>query len=315
MKGGRNRSKPVPADTTAPGPADRPLTAALWMSGSIVAFSTMAIAGRAVAARHDTFEIMTWRSLVGFVLVLAVAGALGRLREVRTDRLGSHLVRNLFHFTGQNLWFWALTMIPLAQVFALEFTSPIWVILLSPLVLGERLTPKRALAAALGFAGILIATRPDFGNLQPGMIAAAGSAVCFAATSLMTKALTRGESIVSILFWLTLMQFCFGLILAGWDGRMNLPDAQTLPWLALIGLAGVTAHTCLTTALSLAPASFVVMVDFLRLPVIAIVGAVWYAEPLDPLVIAGAAVILAANLVNLRAQMPPGSRNRHVTKP
>lgn len=289
-------------DTLPARPADRPLRAAVWMSGSIAAFSAMAVAGRAVADRHDTFEIMTWRSLVGFILVVSVSLAIGRLSEVRRDRLGSHLVRNLFHFTGQNLWFWALTMIPLAQVFALEFTSPIWVILLSPLVLGERLTRLRLLAAAMGFSGILIATRPDLTALNPGMAAAAASAICFAATSLMTKALTRGESIISILFWLTLMQFCFGLILAGWDGRMNLPDAQTLPWLALIGLAGVTAHTCLTTALSLAPASFVVMVDFLRLPIIALVGATWYGEPLDPLVIAGAAVILAANLVNLRAQ-------------
>lgn len=304
---------PAPARTNNR-PPDRLLTAALWMTGSIAAFSAMAIAGRAVAHRHDTFEIMTWRSLIGFLLVLVVAGGFGRLTEVRADRLGSHLVRNLFHFTGQNLWFWALTMIPLAQVFALEFTSPIWVILLSPLVLGERLTPLKLLAAAMGFAGILIATRPDFTALQPGMVAAAASAVCFAATSLMTKRLTRGESIVSILFWLTLMQFCFGLILALRDGRMNLPDAQTLPWLALIGLAGVTAHTCLTKALSIAPAGFVVMVDFLRLPVIAVVGALWYAEPLDPLVIAGAAVILGANLVNLRAQKARSPDNVSVTK-
>ena len=296
-------------------PADRPLNAALWMSGSITAFSAMAIAGRAVAERHDTFEIMTWRSLVGFILVILVAGGLGRLREVRSDRLGSHFIRNLFHFTGQNLWFWALTMIPLAQVFALEFTSPIWVILLSPLVLGERLTRLKVLAAAMGFAGILIATRPDFTAIQPGMVAAAASAICFAATSLMTKALTRGESIVSILFWLTLMQFCFGLILAGWDGVLHLPDSHTLPWLALIGFAGVTAHTCLTTALSMAPASFVVMVDFLRLPVIAVVGAIWYAEPLDPLVIVSAAIILAANLVNLRAQTVAQDRDPNVTKP
>ena len=127
----------------------RPLAAALWMSGAIFSFTAMAIAGRAVADVHDTFEIMMWRSVVGFCLVLGVAGALRRLREVRRDRMGQHLVRNLFHFSGQNLWFWSLTMIPLAQVFALEFTSPIWVILLSPLVLGERLTRPRLIAAGL----------------------------------------------------------------------------------------------------------------------------------------------------------------------
>ncbi|MDP3961875.1 MAG: DMT family transporter, partial [Pseudorhodobacter sp.] len=134
----------------------RPLAAALWMIGSILAFSAMAVAGREASHLHDTFEIMLWRSLVGLSVVLALGLATGRLREIRRNRLGQHFARNLVHFTGQNLWFWALTVIPLAQVFALEFTSPIWVILLSPLFLGERITPARALAAALGFAGILI---------------------------------------------------------------------------------------------------------------------------------------------------------------
>ncbi len=280
----------------------RPLAAALWMSGAIFSFTAMAIAGRAVSATHDTFEIMTWRSLVGFALVLCIAGPMGRLRDIRTDRMAQHLIRNLFHFSGQNLWFWALTMIPLAQVFALEFTSPIWVILLSPLVLGERLTPPRIIAAGLGFVGILIVARPDFAALDPGVIAAAGSAVCFAASVLMTKALTKGESIVSILFWLTLMQFCFGLITAGFDGTIHLPTAHTLPWLALIGMAGVLAHLCLTTALSLAPASFVVPIDFVRLPVIVVVGIVLYAEPADPLVLLGAGIIFLGNWINIRAE-------------
>lgn len=158
-------------------PTHRPLAAALWMSGAIFSFTAMAIAGRAVSSVHDTFEIMMWRSVVGFAIVLAVAGLLGRLREVRRDRLGQHILRNLFHFSGQNLWFWSLTMIPLAQVFALEFTSPIWVILLSPLVLGERLTRPRLIAAALGFVGILIVARPDFSAIDPGVLAAAGSAL------------------------------------------------------------------------------------------------------------------------------------------
>jgi len=285
--------------TNAP---NRPVVAALWMSGAIFSFTAMAIAGRAVSSVHDTFEIMMWRSAAGFLIVLAVAGALQRLREVRRDRLGQHIVRNLFHFSGQNLWFWALTMIPLAQVFALEFTSPIWVILLAPLVLGERLTRTKLLAAGMGFAGIWIVARPDFTALDPGVLAAAGSAICFAATTLMTKRLTRGESIVSILFWLTLMQGILGLVTAGWDGEIHLPTADTLPWLALIGFCGLLAHTCLTTALSLAPASTVVPFDFIRLPVITVVGVMLYNEPLDPLVILGAAIIFAGNWINLRAE-------------
>ncbi|MDP4033415.1 MAG: DMT family transporter, partial [Pseudorhodobacter sp.] len=193
-------------------------------------------------------------------------------------------------------------MIPLAQVFALEFTSPIWVILLSPLFLGERITPARALAAVLGFAGILIVARPDFAALNPGVLAAAAAAICFAATVILTKALTRGESIVSILFWLTLMQLCFGAISAGADGAMQWPTVATLPWLVLIGLAGLAGHFCLTTALSLASAAVVVPMDFARLPVIAVVGMLLYSEPLDLLVILGGAVIFAANWINLRAE-------------
>lgn len=280
----------------------RPLAAALWMSGSILSFTLMAVAGRAVAAVHDTFEIMMWRSALGFGLVVAVALALGRLAEVRADRLGSHVVRNLFHFSGQNLWFWALNMIPLAQVFALEFTSPIWVILLSPLVLGERLTRARLMAAGLGFLGVLLVAKPDIDHLNPGVLAAAASALCFAVTALLTKRLTRGESIVSILFWLTLMQFVLGTAAAALDGSMALPTAQTLPWLALIGLCGVLAHLCLTTALSLAPASYVVPIDFFRLPVIVAVGMVLYDEPVDLLVMLGAAVIFMGNWINIRAE-------------
>lgn len=277
----------------------RPLTAALWMLGSAAAFSAMAIAGRELAGRHDTFEIMAFRSLIGLAIVVMIAAFLRRLHEVRHDRLPQHIIRNLFHFTGQNLWFYAITLIPLAQVFALEFTSPIWVILLSPLVLGERLTPPRLIAAAMGFAGILIVARPDFAALNAGTIAAAASAICFAATVLMTKALTRGESIVSILFWLTLMQLILGLICVLADGQVRLPDASTLPWLLLIGICGVAAHLCLTTALSLAPASLVVPVDFLRLPLIAVIGAIAYAEAIDPWVIAGGTIIFAGNWVNL----------------
>jgi drug/metabolite transporter (DMT)-like permease len=278
----------------------QPWIAVIWMSGAVVSFSAMAIAGRELAGRHDTFEIMAVRSAVGLGLVLVAAAALGRLGDIRADRLGGHALRNVFHFAGQNLWFAALGLIPLAQVFALEFTSPIWVILLAPLVLGERLTPTRILAAGMGFAGILIVTRPDFAQLNAGTVMAAAAAVCFAATTLMTKALTRGISVMSILFWLTTMQLVMGVVCAAWDGAVRWPDQGTLPWLVLIGLCGVAAHLCLTTALSLAPASAVVPIDFARLPLIAVVGAVAYAEPIDPWVILGGAVIFLGNWVSLR---------------
>ena len=280
----------------------RPLAAAVWMLGSVVAFTAMAVAARNVSAVHDSFEVLTVRSVIGFALVLAYGLARGQLAEVSTQNLSGHFIRNIVHFAGQNLWFLALTLIPLAQVFALEFTSPLWVILLSPLFLNERLTKMRLFAAALGFGGIVLATRPDVTALHPGVMAGLGAAVCFAAVSILTKRLTRGTSVIGILFWLTLMQVFFGLIAAGADGDITWPTAQTLPWLALIGLCGVVAHLSLTTALSLAPASYVMPVDFIRLPLIAAIGALAYGEPLDPWVLAGGAVIFAAIWLNIRSQ-------------
>ncbi|WP_299725570.1 DMT family transporter [uncultured Tateyamaria sp.] len=275
------------------------LRAALWMTGSIASFSAMAVAGREVSDSLDTFEIMMYRSLVGVIIVCALAYATGAWRSIQTARLGTHLGRNLAHFTGQNLWFYAVTIIPLAQVFALEFTSPIWVIVLSPLVLGERLTLVRAFAAIMGFIGILIVARPDMAGLNAGVITAASSAIFFALTIMLTKRLTRAEGITSILFWLTVMQLVMGVIMAGWDGDIALPDSRTGPWVLLIGCAGLLAHYCLTNALSIAPATVVVPIDFIRLPTIAVIGMLVYNEAIDVWVFVGAAIIFAGNYLNL----------------
>jgi drug/metabolite transporter (DMT)-like permease len=221
---------------------------------------------------------------------------------VSAQRLGGHVLRNAIHFTGQNLWILAVTLIPLAQVFALEFTTPIWVLLLSPFFLGERITALRLLAAVLGFVGILVVARPDVGGVNLGMAAAAASAVCFALTGITTKVLTRRESIVSIMFWLTLLQLVFGLAMALWDGVVRWPTAASWPWLVLIGITGVVAHFCLTSALRLAPASFVMPIDFARLPLIAVAGAVLYGEAIDAAVLLGAAIIFAGNYINVWAE-------------
>ncbi|MGZ2257827.1 DMT family transporter [Roseobacter sp. A03A-229] len=275
------------------------LKAALWMSGAIASFSTMAVAGREAAAQLDTFEIMMYRSLIGVVVVVFLAGLTGTWREINRQSLGTHVVRNLAHFTGQNLWFYAVTVIPLAQVFALEFTSPLWVIVLSPLILGERLTAVRGLAAILGFIGILVVARPDMAGINAGVITAASSAIFFALTIMFTKRLTRSQTITCILFYLTTMQLVMGLVAAGYDGDIALPDLASLPYVIMIGVAGLLAHFCMTNALAIAPATVVVPIDFIRLPAIAVVGMLLYSEPLDVFVFLGAAIIFAGNYLNI----------------
>ena len=276
------------------------LKAALWMIGAITAFTSMAVAGRAAASNLDTFEIMLYRSLVGLAIVLSVASFAGTLGQIRRDKLPLHIMRNAAHFTGQNLWFFAITVIPLAQVFALEFTTPIWVILLSPILIGERITKIGAIAAAIGFIGILIVARPDPEAINAGLISAALCAIAFALTAIATRKLTQTETITCIMFFLTAIQACLGLIFAGFDGDIALPNAQPLPWVCLIGVAGLTAHFCMTKALSIAPASVVMPIDFARLPIIAVVGIMLYDEPVDALIFLGGALIFGANYLNIR---------------
>jgi drug/metabolite transporter (DMT)-like permease len=275
------------------------LRAGLWMLGAVVSFTSMAIAGRAVSLNLDTFEIMMYRSVIGIGIVLVVAGSARTLHQIRTRQLGLHFIRNVSHFAGQNLWFYSITAIPLAQVFALEFTSPLWVIVLAPLVLGERLTKSQGIAAVVGFIGILVVTRPSPETFEIGQVTAALAAIGFAGSAVFTRRLTRTETITCILFYLTVMQAVLGLIFAGFDGDIALPTAANIPWVVIIAVAGLVAHYCLTTALSLAPATIVMPIDFARLPVIAIVGVMLYAEPLDPFVLMGAALIFGANYYNI----------------
>ncbi|WP_420584132.1 DMT family transporter [Ruegeria sp.] len=276
--------------------------AALWMTGAIASFSSMAVAGRELSATHDTFEIMFYRSLVGVCVVALVLTLTGKWHQVSAKRLDLHVSRNFVHFIGQNLWFYAVTVVPLAQVFALEFTQPIWVILLSPLLLGERLTSIRIISALIGFAGILIVARPGAVPMSVGVLSAALTAVFFALTTIFTKKLTRVATIGCIMFWLTVIQAILGFLASGLDGQITLPTANTVPFLLLVGLAGLLAHYCITNALAIAPATVVVPFDFARLPTIAVVGMILYHEPVDHWTLLGALVIFSGIFLNVHAE-------------
>ena len=297
---------PITPASTVAASASRPWVAAGWMVGAILCFTSLAVAGRELAGELDTFEIMFYRSVLGVGMVVAVAAAFGRLRDIRRDRLGTHAVRNAFHFTAQNLWFFAITVAPLAQVIALEFTMPLWAMLLAVVVLGERLTGLRMALALLGFSGILVITRPWEGEIGIGVVTAALAAIGFAGSAVWTRLLTRHESATSIVFWLVVMQSVLGLVTAGWDGRIAWPSAEGWPWLWLVAVAGLVAHYCLTRALALAPATVVIPIDFARLPTVALVGLWLYAEPLDPFVGLGAAIIFAAAWGSIRAEARAG---------
>lgn len=283
-------------------PQSQPIKAAVFMLGAMVSFTAMAVAGRELAGTLDTFEIMMYRSFIGLIIVLIVANATGTRSEISTNRLGLHTIRNIFHFTGQNLWFYALIYIPLSQLFAFEFTNPLWIAILAPFLLGETMTRTRIIAFLLGFIGVLIVARPESAPITFATFAAATCALMFALTTICTKHLGKTEPTMSILFWLTVLQGIFGIICAGYDGDIAVPPTDKLHWVAIVGFGGLLAHYSIATALKLAPASVVAPLEFLRLPLIAVVGFILYDEPLLATVFIGAIIVFGANFLNIREE-------------
>jgi len=272
--------------------------AAVWMLGALVSFLAMALGGRELAvAGLSTFQILFFRSVVGLIVIGSVALRHGAA-VLRTHRLGEHVWRNVAHFGGQFGWFFAIATLPLAEVFAIEFTIPVWTALLAAVFLGERLTRARGIALALGLAGVLLVLRPGVAIVQVGALAALGSALAYAVAHLLTKRLTTTEAPLAIVFYMTAVQLPLGLVgaLPQWQ---PVTTAQ-LPWLAAVGLSALSAHYCLSHALSLAEVGVVLPIDFLRLPLAALLGYLLYGEAIGVAVIAGAALILLANAVNLR---------------
>ena len=284
------------------------MKANVWMIGAMFSFSLMAVSGRELATNLNTFEIMLFRSIIGFLIVLVIGYFARTLFEIKRGRLGLHFFRNLAHFSGQNLWFLAVASIPFSQLFALEFSTPVWVALLAPLFLGEVLTKQRALAVILGFAGVLIVARPDINQFDFAIIAAVACAICFAGSMMATKKLTSDQSITCILFWLTLMQLAMGLVATVFMGTITFPEGVNIIWIMIVGIGGLTAHFCITNALTLAPAIVVIPLDFMRLPLISVIGFLAYGEAFELPILFGAGVIFIAIMLNLKAEKQRQSR-------
>lgn len=288
-----------PAALAAASPrAGSTLKALAWMLGALASFSLIAIAGREAARTSDTMQIMFYRSVIALILVLVVARLSGwDFKRFHTERLPLHGIRSAIHFIAQFSWLHALTLIPLAQLFALEFTAPLWVALLAPLLLREKLTASRVSAALIGFVGLLIVVRPGVDGLNLGTALGLIAAVGFAFSMITTKQLTRTDAPLTILFYMSLMQALMALIPA--LPRLTFPDASSWFWLFLVAACGLTAHFSLARAFAEADAMIVAPMDFFRLPLIAVAGVFLYAEPLDPFVLIGGAIVMAANVLNL----------------
>jgi drug/metabolite transporter (DMT)-like permease len=276
--------------------------AVLWMCGTLLSFSVMAISIRALARTLTPVEILCLRSALGVAIFLLLLLLRPQLRhELHVRELRLHLLRNVLSFASQVGWVYSLTVLPLATVTALEFTAPAWAAVLAVLMLGERVSPARVMTVVMGIIGVLIIVRPGAVPLHPGAVVMVAVAMGFAITYIFTKKLTATESTFAILFWMNVIQFPLAALGADPSFPARIQASQMVPVIG-IAIAGITAHMCMTNAFRVGDAQVVVPLDFLRLPLIALLGWMLYSEQIDGLLFVGAGFIIAGILLNLRAE-------------
>ena len=274
----------------------------LWMSGALLAFSAMAISVRALAATLGVMEILALRAGFGLIVMATLVALRADLRAtINCRHLRLHLFRNTVHVASSYLWAMSLLLIPLAMTFALEFTTPAWTLLLAAPVLGERLTASRIGAVVFGLLGVLVILRPGLATFQPGGLLTLVAAFGLAITLIATKKLTRTDSTFAIVFWMMLIQLPLALIGSDPLFVTKLNQGQ-VPAVIGIGVSGLVSHYCLTNAFQVGDAGVVVPLDFMRIPLIAVIGWWLYGEPLDVFVFLGAGLIITGILWNLRSE-------------
>ncbi|MGB6819207.1 MAG: DMT family transporter [Pseudolabrys sp.] len=276
----------------------------LWMIGALLSFSIMAVSIRELSrAGLSIFEILAIRSGVALLVLLSLLAVRPEMRlHAVPRRMGLHLFRNTIHYASQFSWALSLTMLPLATVFSLEFTMPAWTAVLAVWFLHERMNASRLGVVVLGLIGVLVILRPGIAGFNPAAILVLLAAFGYAITMITTKKLTITETTFAFIFWMAVIQFPLSLIGSDPAAFLNIDTRHILPAIG-VGTAGLTSHYCLSNAFRSGDATLVVPLDFMRIPLIAVVGWAFYGERLDLFVLLGALIIVSGVLWNLRSEV------------
>jgi len=280
---------------------------ALWMIAAGAFWALMAVSIREAGRTVHVFEVVFFRALFG-ALIMVPFLLKGGFERLRTRRLGMHGVRTVFGLGGMVTWFWAIAFMPIAEVTALGYAAPLFVIAGAGLVLKEKVGVRRWVAVGVGLAGALIILRPGASALTVAAVIALMSAAFNGAGHLVVKVLARTDSPQAIVFYWTLFSIPMALVpaLFVWSW----PDAWALAWLVVLGGAGSAGHFCVARAMAVADASAVMPFDFVKLLFSAGVGFLIYAEQPVVWTWIGAAVIFSATLYTARTEMKASGRKR-----
>jgi drug/metabolite transporter (DMT)-like permease len=266
----------------------------LWSAASGMVFSVLNACMRALAQQLDPFQSQFLRYLFGLLVLLPLLWRHG-LAAYRPRHIGGQFVRGAFHTVGLCLWFLALPKIPLADMTAIGFTGPIFIMIGAYVFFKEPMRWERWLAAGIGLVGVLIVVGPKLsggGGLYNLVMLA--SAPMFAASFLLTKGLTRYETTGVILVWqaLTVTLFSLPLALLHWQA----PTAGQWAGFVLCGFLGSLGHYCLTRSFRVADISSTQSVKFLDLVWASLIGWAVFADVPSTSTLIGGVVICASTV-------------------
>lgn len=268
-----------------------PLQGILWMIVSTLMFVAVTGIVRYLGSGLPAAEAAFIRYAMGFLILLPVFIRMAKKMPSR-EVLKNGAIRGFAHTFGVALWFFAMARIPIAEVTAIGYVTPIFITIGAAIFLGEKLRARRIMGVLAGLTGALIILRPGFNEISIGQLAQLATAPLFATSYLMTKSMTGktdSQTIVALLtFFCTL--FLFPLALIDWQT----PTVHELFWLFMTAVCATFGHYAMTRALAAAPISVTQPITFLQLVWASLLGILMFGEAIDPFVILGGTVIVAA---------------------
>ena len=260
----------------------------LWMLISSLFYALIYVVVRALSETFDVNQIVFFRAVLGSAFMLPWLFTVG-ISALRTSKLGLYLWRMFFSYIGAVAWMYGIAGMPLADANALMFTMPLFTLVLAAIMLSERPGVHRWSATVVGFAGALIILRPGVIDISLAAIATLFAAAAFSAALIGSKKLTATENPNAMVFYLyTLMIPCAAI---GAYFNWTPPGVDDVPLLFALGLCTVGAQQCQTRAFRAAPASLVVIVNYVQLPLIALLGWMIFDQSTNLFTWMGAAVI------------------------
>lgn len=280
-------------------PANNTLRGIGFMLIAVAVWSAMMILVKALSAEYTSFQILFIRTLVGLAVLAPMLGRHG-LSTLKTHRLPLHMARAMFAYFGMLGLFIGLGTIPIAEVVSLSFTQPIFIFLLAATLMGEKFSGTRLVAILGGFAGVLILLRPGFTEIGFGAAVVLGGAISYAGSNVCIKKLMTTENATATTIWVNILMCPLaGIPAAIYWVTPTLPDLALMVGVGLTGTAGIWF---ISRAYAAAEMSAVVPFDFLRLPIVATAGWLWFGETTDLWTFAGAIVIFASTYALARSE-------------